>query len=343
MTRKRKTPLLAISMGDPAGIGPEVVLKSIASFAKVVDAPEFVVIGDLDAMRCTAERIGASVALVEWHSGEALPSRGLAVLPMTHLSVEAQRPGQPSIEGGDASFRYVETGARMARDGDVDALVTAPISKQWWDQAGHHFPGHSEVMAKIGRARSWRMMFAGSELRLALVTVHVGLAQVPRLLTQKSVFDTIVILDRHLRENEGAIDPRIGVLGFNPHGGENGLFGDEEIRIIAPAIKRAQKHGIKAHGPLAPDTAFVKRDGHFGFDAAVTMYHDQGLIALKTLEFDRAVNVTIGLPFIRTSPDHGTAFDIAGRGIANPSSMISAIEYATRAVKARDAAARRAA
>ena len=200
----------------------------------------------------------------------------------------------------------------MARDGAVDALVTAPISKQWWDQAGHHFPGHSEVMAKIGRSRSWRMMFAGSELRLALVTVHVGLAQVPRLLTQKNVFDTIVILDRHLRENEGAIDPRIGVLGFNPHGGENGLFGDEETRIIAPAIRRAQKRGIKAHGPLAPDTAFVKHDGRFGFDAAVTMYHDQGLIALKTLEFDRAVNMTIGLPFIRTSPDHGTAFDIAG-------------------------------
>ena len=213
----------------------------------------------------------------------------------------------------------------MARDGDVDALVTAPISKQWWDRAGHHFPGHSEVMAKIGRTKNWRMMFAGSELRMALVTVHVGLAQVSGLLTQKNVFDTIAMLDRHMRENEGAAHPRIGVLGFNPHGGENGLFGDEELRVIAPAIRRAQKRGIDAHGPLAPDTAFVKHDGRFGFDAAVTMYHDQGLIALKTLEFDRAVNVTIGLPFIRTSPDHGTAFEIAGRGVANPSSMISAI------------------
>lgn len=343
MARKRKTPLLAITMGDPAGIGPEVTLKSVASVARRGDGPEFIVIGDLDAMREVADRIDDSPSLVEWHPGETLPSNELAVLPLTRLSAQARRPGKPSLEGGDACFRYVEAGARMARDGEVDALVTAPISKQWWDRAGHDFPGHSELMAKIGRARNWRMMFAGSELRLALVTVHVGLAKVARLLNQKNVFDTIVILDRHLRENEGAISPRIGVLGFNPHAGENGLFGDEEIRVIAPAIRRARKRGIDARGPLAPDTAFVRHGGHFGFDAAVTMYHDQGLIALKTLEFDRAVNVTIGLPFIRTSPDHGTAFDIAGRGVANPSSMISAIEYASRAVKARDAAAKRAA
>ena len=333
-------------MGDPAGIGPEVVLKSVASVAKRADAPAFVVIGDLDAMREVADRIDDAPALVEWHPGETLPSSGLSVLPLIRLSPNARRPGKPSIEGGDASFRYVKAGARMAREGEVDALITAPISKEWWDHAGHRFPGQSELMAKIsrmrnGRSGSWRMMFAGSELRLALVTVHVGLAKVPGLLNQKNVFDTIVILDRHLREKEGAISPRIGVLGFNPHGGENGLFGDEEIRIIAPAIRRACKRGIDAHGPLAPDTAFVRHDGHFGFDAAVTMYHDQGLIALKTLEFDRAVNVTIGLPFIRTSPDHGTAFNIAGRGVANPSSMISAIEYAWRAVKARDAAGRR--
>ncbi len=340
MTRKRKTLLLAISMGDPAGVGPEVVLKSVASYAERAGSPEFVVIGDLEAMREAADQVPDAPTPVEWHPGEAVPSNGLAVWSLTALSPEARQPGKPSLEGGDASFRYVEAGARMARDGEADALVTAPISKQWWHRAGHRFPGHSEVMAKVGRSRNWRMMFAGSELRLALVTVHVGLAKVPRLLTQKNVLDTIVILDRHLRENEGATSPRIGVLGFNPHGGENGLFGEEEIRIIAPAIRRACQRGIDAHGPLAPDTAFVRHDGRFGFDGAVTMYHDQGLIALKTLEFDRAVNVTIGLPFIRTSPDHGTAFDIAGRGVANPSSMISAIEYAWRAVKARDAGRR---
>jgi 4-phospho-D-threonate 3-dehydrogenase / 4-phospho-D-erythronate 3-dehydrogenase len=343
MTRKRKTPLLAISMGDPAGIGPEVVIKAIQSVAGRSGAPAFVVIGDLGAMREAVDRIADAPMPIAWHPGDSLPSNGMAVLSLTELSKDARRPGKPGIEGGDASFRYVEAGARMARDGEVDALITAPISKQWWHRAGHRFPGHSELIAKIGRSRNWRMMFAGSELRLALVTVHVGLAKVAGLLNQKTIFDTIVILDRHLRESEGAVSPRIGVLGFNPHAGENGLFGDEEIRAVAPAIRRAQRRGIEVHGPLAPDTAFVRHNGRFGFDGAVAMYHDQGLIALKTLEFDRAVNVTIGLPFIRTSPDHGTAFDIAGRGVANPSSMIAAIEYASNAVKAREAAGRRAA
>ena len=344
MARKRKTrPTLAISMGDPAGIGTEVILKSAQAIASRSDVPAMIVVGDLGAMRDAASYIDDAPAMVEWHPGENIPSRGLAVLPLTELAPEARRPGHPSLEGGDASFRYVDIGARMAREGEVDGLVTAPISKQWWDKAGHNFPGHTELLAKIAHARNWRMMFAGAELRLALVTVHVPLAKVSGMLNPKNIFDTIVILDRHLRENEGATRPKIGVLGFNPHAGENGLFGDEEIRAITPAIERAQKSGINAHGPLAPDTAFIRHDGRFGFEAAVAMYHDQGLIALKTLEFDRAVNVTIGLPFIRTSPDHGTAFDIAGQGVANPSSMIAAIDYACRAVRAREATGRRAA
>jgi 4-hydroxythreonine-4-phosphate dehydrogenase len=330
-------------MGDPSGIGPEVVLKAVAAISNREGAPSFAVIGDLSTMRETAAHLKGVPAPVEWRPGETVAPDALRVLPITKLAAEARRPGKPSIAGGDASFKYVETGARMTRDGEVDALVTAPISKQWWDRAGHNFPGHTELLAKIARARSWRMMFAGTELRLALVTVHVPLAKVSRMLSSKNVLDTIVILERHLREIEGAPRPRIGVLGFNPHAGEGGLFGDEEIRVIEPAIRRARERGIDVHGPLAPDTAFIRNDGRFGFDAAVAMYHDQGLIALKTLEFDRAVNVTIGLPFIRTSPDHGTAFEIAGRGVANPSSMIAAIEYAWRAIKARDAAGRRAA
>ena len=344
MGRRRKTaPLIAISIGDAAGIGPEVTLKAAAAISRRDNAPALIAIGDLAVMSDAAARLPGVQKPVGWHPGGDLPANGLPVLAVGELNTQARRPGKPSVEGGDASFRYVEAGARMARAGEVDALVTAPISKQMWERAGHHFPGHTELLAKIARARHWRMMFAGSELRLALVTVHVGLAKVASMLTAKAVFDTIAILDRHLRENEGAVRPRIGVLGFNPHAGENGLFGSEEIEVIAPAIRRAQRREIDALGPLAPDTAFVRPAGRFGFDAAVAMYHDQGLIALKTLEFDRAVNVTIGLPFIRTSPDHGTAFDIAGQGRANPSSMIAAIEYAWRAARARDLAARRAA
>ncbi len=341
--RRRPHPILALSMGDPAGIGPEVILKSAASFSGRADAPAVAVIGDLAVMREAAEKVKLAPRIELWQAGQPLPPRRLGVLALSQLAPPSRRPGHPTIEGGDASFRYVEAAARLALADEVDAMVTAPISKQWWDRAGHDYPGHSEFLAKMGRTRNWRMMFAGSQLRLALVTIHVALAKVPALLKLKTVFDTIAILDRHLRDNEGAERPRIGVLGFNPHAGEAGLFGDEEIKVIAPAIRRAQKRGIDAYGPIAPDTAFIRPGGRFNFDAAVAMYHDQGLIALKTLEFDRAVNVTIGLPFIRTSPDHGTAFEIAGQGRANPSSMIAAIEYAIRAVKARDRAAANAA
>ncbi len=326
--RRRPHPILALSRGDPAGIGPDVILKSAASFSRRADAPAHAVIGDLAVMRETAEKLKSSPRLEPWQPGQPLEPGTLGVLALSELAPQSRRPGHPTVKGGDASFRYVEAAARLALEGEVDAMVTAPISKQWWDRAGHDYPGHSEFLARIGRARSWRMMFAGSELRLALVTIHVALAKVPSLLKLKTVFDTIAILDRHLRDNEGARRPRIGVLGFNPHAGEAGLFGDEEIKVIAPAIRRAQKRGIDAHGPLAPDTAFIRPGGRFNFDAAVAMYHDQGLIALKTLEFDRAVNVTIGLPFIRTSPDHGTAYDIAGRGVADPSSMIAALRLA---------------
>jgi 4-hydroxythreonine-4-phosphate dehydrogenase len=229
----------------------------------------------------------------------------------------------------------------MAQSGQVDGVVTAPISKELWNRAGHHFPGHSELLAKISHTRTWRMMFAGGELRIALATVHIGLAQVPGALTRDRVFTTIRLLDDHLKSQAGYAHPRISVLGLNPHAGENGLFGDEEIKKIAPAIARARREGIKVDGPLAPDTAFIRRRGSFGFDGAVVMYHDQGLIALKTLEFDRAVNITLGLPFVRTSPDHGTAFDIAGRGVASGASMAAAIQYAAQAAQTRKTNARR--
>jgi 4-hydroxythreonine-4-phosphate dehydrogenase len=343
--RRKTTPLLAISMGDPAGVGPEVVLKAAASLASRRGAPSIVVVGDLSAMRSAAARLRDVPAPREWHRNEPpiRLSKGLGVMPVSNLSARAIRPAHPTVEGGGAAYDYIITAARMAMSGEADALVTAPISKDWMNRAGHHFPGHSELLAHLARTRLWRMMFAGGELTVALVTAHMRFAKVASALTQRSVFDTIRLLGAHLRGSLGVARPRIAVLGLNPHAGESGMFGDEEIRVIAPAIRRAQRDGIDAYGPLAPDTAFICKAGAFGFDAAVAMYHDQGLIALKTLEFDRAVNVTLGLPFVRTSPDHGTAFDIAGKGIANPSSMIAAIEYAWRAAVSRDKIARRAA
>jgi 4-hydroxythreonine-4-phosphate dehydrogenase len=325
-------------MGDPAGIGPEVILKAAAALAPRRDRPALVVIGDLETMRTTAKPFGSRVPQPYAWSLEAPMERaadGLAVINIGRLPARTTIAGRPSVAGAEAAHSYIVAAARMALADQVSALVTAPINKEWLNRAGHRFPGHSELLAELSHARQWRMMFAGDRLRLALVTVHMALADVSAALTRDGVYQTIRLLTEHLRSRLGIAAPRIGVLGFNPHAGENGLFGDEEARVIAPAIKRAQRAGIDAHGPLAPDTAFIQRKGEFAFDAAVAMYHDQGLIALKTLEFDRAVNVTLGLPFVRTSPDHGTAYDIAGTGTADPSSMIAAIEYAARAARAR--------
>jgi 4-hydroxythreonine-4-phosphate dehydrogenase len=345
MAPRKARPLLALSMGDPAGIGPEVILKSAAALRGMRDAPALIVVGDLGAMRATAARVKNVPQLREWRVGDAPVhlTDGLGVLSASSLSARAIQPGRPTIEGGAAAYDYIVAGAKMAMRGEVDALVTAPISKEWMNRAGHRYAGHSELLASLSRTKLWRMMFYGGELTIALVTVHMGLSKVSRALTQARVLDTIRLLTAHLRTAMGVVRPRIGVLGFNPHAGENGMFGDEEIRVIAPAIGRARRARIDAFGPLAPDTAFARPTGRFSFDAAVAMYHDQGLIALKTLEFDRAVNVTIGLPFIRTSPDHGTAFDIAAKGIANPSSMLAAIQYAARTAARREGAGRRSA
>jgi 4-hydroxythreonine-4-phosphate dehydrogenase len=338
MRSSRKTPIIAVSMGDPAGIGPEVVLKAASAIASRPNPPIIVVLGDLDAIRLAADRLNGDIpAPREWRPGMHMKrsERALLVLAVGKLPPHAILPGHPTVEGADAAYRYVVEGARMTMRGEASALVTAPINKEWFNRAGHHFPGHSELLARLAHVRNWRMMFAGEMLRLALVTVHMGLAEVPQALTRKAVLSTITLLEQHLRDQLGIARPRIRVLGFNPHAGEHGLFGDEEERVIAPAIRQAQSKGIDVHGPVAPDTAFIRtsHDQDFGFDAAVAMYHDQGLIALKTLEFDRAVNITLGLPFIRTSPDHGTAYDIAGRGTANAASMIAAIEYAAKCTR----------
>ena len=334
----KKKPLIAISMGDPAGIGAEIIVKAARALANRRTAPALVVVGDLEALRAAASRLGGRAPQpYEWIPGEAI-KRGrasLAVVTVGRLPARAALPGRPTRAGADAAYRYIVAGAQMALAGAADALVTAPINKQWLNRAGHRFPGHSELLADLSHARRWRMMFAGDHLRLALVTVHLRLASVSAALTRDGVYQTIRLLTDHLRQRLGISAPRIGVLGFNPHAGEHGLFGDEEALVIAPAIARARRAGIDACGPLAPDTAFIRPHGAFAFDAAVAMYHDQGLIALKTLEFDRAVNVTLGLPFVRTSPDHGTAYDIAGTGKADASSMLAAIEYAARAIETR--------
>src|SRR6266851_10507825 len=225
LSRKAR-PIIAISMGDPAGIGAEVILKAAATMAARRGAPSIIVIGDLRAMQATAARLKNVAAPREWHPGEIIAPlmNGVGVLSKSNLSLRAMRPGHPTVEGAGAAYDYVVTGARMAMRGEVDALVTAPISKHWMNRAGHHFPGHSELLAHLARARLWCMMFAGTDLTLALVTVHMSLAKVPSSLTQRNVLETIRLLAAHLR-TIGVARPRIGVLGLNPHAGEGGMFG----------------------------------------------------------------------------------------------------------------------
>jgi len=333
-------PRLGITLGDPAGIGPEVIVRALAR-RDVRAACRPVVIGDRGSLEAAAARVGERLALrivdertldADVPRGAARP--GVALLPVSTLSARACRPGRSSIEGGRASYRYIETATRLAQRGAIDAIVTAPINKAAVTRAGFPISGHTELLRELTGAREVRMMLAGDKLRVVLVTMHVALADVSRALNVRDVTRTILIADEHLRRYHGLARPRIAVAGLNPHAGEHGLFGDEEATRIAPAVRRACQAGARASGPYAADSLFF-RAVQGEFDAVVAMYHDQGLIPLKLLHFHDGVNVTMGLPILRTSPDHGTAYDIAGRSTADPGSMTAAILLAARMAHAR--------
>jgi len=324
-------PRLGITLGDPAGVGAEVILKALADRGRAAFAP--LVVGDLATMRETAARLKLEADIVPIGEAElavaprAREPRVIHVLADGVLSPRARRPGRPTLEGAAASYRYIETAVRLARTGAIAAIVTAPINKASVTRAGHPISGHTELLQSLTGAREVRMMLAGPRLRVVLVTTHVALGAVPAALTTRAITRTIVIAHEHLRRYHRMSRPRLAVAGLNPHAGENGLFGNEEAVIIAPAIRRAAQAGAAATGPYPADSLFF-RAAAGEFDAVIAMYHDQGLIPLKLLHFHDAVNVTLGLPIVRTSPDHGTAYDIAGQGRANPSSMVAAIRLA---------------
>jgi 4-hydroxythreonine-4-phosphate dehydrogenase len=231
------------------------------------------------------------------------------------------------VAGGEASYRYVESGVRLALDGVIHGLVTAPISKAMWHAAGRAYPGHTELLAALTGTPEVRMMLVGRRLRVILVTTHLALSQVPTALSRERIFTTLTLAATHLSRFHGLARPRLAVAGLNPHAGEAGAFGDEEERIIAPAVRLAQAQGLAASGPFPADSVFV-RAVRGEFDGVICLYHDQGLIPLKLLSWEDGVNVTVGLPIVRTSPDHGTAFDIAGHNKADPRSLGAAIALA---------------
>jgi 4-hydroxythreonine-4-phosphate dehydrogenase len=321
-------PVLALTMGDPSGIGPEIIAGALAS-PEITSLCRPFVIGDAGAMTRGIGIVNAQLALSVLNSGvppqEPLP--GVVYLrPLTSLHDDDMRFGIPSVAGGDAMFRYIVEAAKLCLSAEVDGMVTAPINKKAMNSAGHDYPGHTELLAELTGTHDFVMMLAGKQLRVTLVTIHEALADVPRLLTMEKVLATIRITHAALQQYF-CCSPRIAVLSLNPHCGEGGLFGDEERLIIAPAVAQACQDGIDAVGPLSADTLF-----HFaaagGYDAVVCMYHDQGLIPLKLLHFEDGVNVTLGLPIIRTSVDHGTAYDLAGSGKASSQSMVAAIRMA---------------
>ncbi|MCM8790397.1 MAG: 4-hydroxythreonine-4-phosphate dehydrogenase PdxA [Candidatus Omnitrophica bacterium] len=308
-------PRVLVTIGDPSGVGPEVTLKSLAS-PKVAGLADFLVIGDgfvIDNVcRKTSLKLRAEL-------------RDLRNVPRRHFSY-----GKVSASFGRASVEYLDEAIRLLKSGKADALVTAPVNKSSIHLAGvRGFLGHTEYLASNTGSVKFAMMFVGKALKVTLVTRHIALKDVSRKLTSASIRSAIELTDKYLREYFGVRHPRIGVAGLNPHAGESGAFGNEEKSVIAPAVELAQKKIRYVIGPLPPDIIF--HDAFEGrFDAVVAMYHDQALIPFKLLYFDRGVNLTIGLPFIRTSPDHGTAFDIAGKFTADPSSMVEAIKLACR-------------
>jgi len=319
--------LIGITMGEPAGIGPEVIVKALADPA-IRKAAKFVIFG-MNEQLCYA----ADAAEIEpfWgrHQHEKISREypyKVVVADYDEYSVPPWVNG-PSKLAGEASIRFCLDAIDAARDGLIDAVVTAPISKVSWKLAGSEWPGHTEMFAARCKSKRKVMMFIAGPLKMALATIHEALFEIRHKFTIGCVFEPIDLLNDALKQYFDIEHPKIGVAALNPHAGEDGQFGDEEQRIITPAITLAQEQGINCLGPFSADTLFL-RAAQGEFDGVVAMYHDQGMIPVKLLDFERAVNVTIGLPIIRTSPSHGTAFDITGRNIANPASMKAAIRTA---------------
>ncbi len=321
-------PLIGITMGDPAGVGPEIIVKALAE-NDIYSVCRPVVLGDpgvLSMMLSAAAPQTALAVIEDMSEARSIPGK-IDVLPVSRLDPDSITPGKPTVEGGRAMVEYILKAVEMIQNGDLSAMVTCPISKILMHQAGYKYDGHTQLIAHQTHTEDYVMMLAGERLRVALVTIHCALKDVPAILNTEMVYKTICITARALIRDFGIPNQRLAVAALNPHAGEEGLFGSEEEKIILPAIERAKREGYDAAGPYPADTLFNQAvSGRF--DAVIAMYHDQGLIPLKLLHFSDAVNVTLGLPIIRTSVDHGTAYDIAGTGRADASSLKAAIKLA---------------
>jgi 4-hydroxythreonine-4-phosphate dehydrogenase len=341
-------------MGDPYGIGPEVILKAL-SLQDTLALADFIVIGCEKVFCNVAESLGLKPQIqtinpscpdrpnsVEHRSGEYdnsylnlvnLPN-GINFLDLDNISIHNASYHKPSSESGRASVEYIFEGIRLAMEEKIDAIVTAPISKEAINTAGFKFAGHTELLKEKTHSENVVMLMVGGKLRVAFVTTHLAIKDVSHFINQENVFSTIRITATGLKQYFNTDEPRIAVCGLNPHCGDGNRFGSEERDVIIPAIKHAQEAGIDCTGPISSDIVFNKAING-DFDAVIAHYHDQGTIPIKLHAFDSGVNISLGTPVIRTSPTHGTAYDIAGRGIANPDSMIAAIKMAVKMAESR--------
>ncbi len=320
---------LAITMGDPGGVGPEIIIRALC-YAEIRDCCTPIVIGDRVPLEEAITLLRLPVRLeVITSPEESRPVHRARRIELIDMGVVKKfKKGKPTERGGRASVYYIKKAVELALDKQVDGIVTAPISKQAIHMAGFQWPGHTEMIAELTDTHDYAMMFVGGPLKIILVTTHTALKRVASLISRGRILKTLHLAKKAC-DMLGMETPKIAVAGLNPHAGEAGLFGDEETKRIIPAIKEALIERIPVSGPFPPDMIFHK--AYRGeIDLVVCMYHDQGLIPLKMVAFDKGVNMTVGLPFIRTSPDHGTAYDIAWKGVANPSSMIEAIQLAAR-------------
>ena len=320
-----------MTMGEPAGIGPELALLAWLRRAEI-GAP-FFVIADPGALSDLARRLALDVpiAIVEPRRAAEMFEVALPVVPLA--ATAAATPGQPDSAFAPATIESIERAVGYVRSGEAGAVVTNPIAKHVLYEVGFAFPGHTEFLGELAQQWGARaqpvMMLWSSELSVVPVTIHIPLADVPRVLTHELIVSTAHIVAADMRDRFGIAHPRLAIAGLNPHAGEGGAIGREEIETIIPAIAQLRAAGLDVTGPHPADTMFHAA-ARARYDVALAMYHDQGLVPIKTLAFDTGVNVTLGLPFIRTSPDHGTAFDIAGKGLANPTSLIEATRLAAR-------------
>lgn len=326
---------LAITMGDPAGIGPEVVVKALTRARRPASA-RFLLVGVPEVFAEAAAALDFPVRLRLCRSPEELKQIRQGEWPIWPVEGSPAlrelcpgRPLAPHVRAacGEASYRAVCQAVELVQNGVVQGVVTAPIAKQHWELAGHHVPGHTELLAQLAGKVPVRMMLEGRRLRVVLLTTHLPLREVSRHLSAELVEETIRLVDRALRTQFALPSPRLAVAALNPHAGEGGLFGHEDDELLRPAVERARQSGLNVVGPLPADTVYYHAASG-AYDAVLAPYHDQALAPFKLLHFRDGVNVTIGLPFVRTSPDHGTAFDIAGRGKADPTSMAAAISLA---------------